>query len=242
MVRIPTSCHPATPLGGGGGLSSSVDLEIYAQFEKVCKFLFSVFALTPATLSTYNSPMKTALTSKPATGISKLSHKHHAILDYIVANPETKLGIVAKKFDVSQSWLSTIIHSDLFQHQLQEMLEGVHSDLALSIHDKLDNIAHLALDRLENSLRNEDDTEVLRKTAGQVLEQAGYTSRAPREDGVNTQNNTFIFANRELIERTSKNIGQTIEARQPALESANENNPRTDSPSAAEELPSGWPS
>lgn len=80
--------------------------------------------------------------------IKTLSPRHDAIMEWLVANPEKKLGECAKAFGVSQSWLSCIIHSDIFQAGYKKMLGEYHDTRIIPLRDKVIGIAHVALDRL----------------------------------------------------------------------------------------------
>ena len=50
--------------------------------------------------------------------IQKMSARHEAILQFMIANPTMKMSKVAAHFGVTGAWLSTIIWSDAFQNQL----------------------------------------------------------------------------------------------------------------------------
>lgn len=80
--------------------------------------------------------------------IKSLKPRHDAIMEWLIANPEKKLGECAAAFKVSQSWLSCIIHSDIFQAGYKKLLGEYHDERILPLRDKIVGIAHVALDRL----------------------------------------------------------------------------------------------
>lgn len=81
--------------------------------------------------------------------VQKLSIKHNAIMDFMIANPEMLLGDVAKKFGVTPGWLSQLIHSSLFQAELAYKKEVMFGELTITIKDRITNIAHGTLNKLE---------------------------------------------------------------------------------------------
>lgn len=80
--------------------------------------------------------------------IKNLSHRHDAIMRFLLANPEMKMQDVAAEFAVTPAWLSTLIHSDLFQRRFLELRGELTDDVCFSVKDKLNELAHKSLDRL----------------------------------------------------------------------------------------------
>lgn len=127
--------------------------------------------------------------------VQKLSIKHTAIMDFMIANPEIKLGDVAQKFGVTQGWLSQLIHSSLFQAELAYKKEVMFGELTLSIKDRVVNLAHGSLSKLEElshagALSIEQNIDVAELT----LKSLGFG--APKTQGavgpVGQQTNIFI--------------------------------------------------
>ena len=50
--------------------------------------------------------------------IARLNTTHEMLMNWLVCNPEKSLRECADHFGYTQSWLSQIIHSDIFQHAL----------------------------------------------------------------------------------------------------------------------------
>lgn len=79
----------------------------------------------------------------------ELSIKHQAIMDYMLQNPAEPGSKVAAHFNVTQSWLSTIIHSDAFQAELARRREDIEVQIAQDIPTRLRGLTHMALANLE---------------------------------------------------------------------------------------------
>lgn len=116
--------------------------------------------------------------------LKSLRPKHHAIMDYLIANPSVPYGEVAQLFMVTPAWLSTVINSDLFQTQLYERRRLMDQALTASITDKLGRLAEKSLDALEDAI---DDEEVSITTkldvAKTALQAMGFLG--PKGGGIN---------------------------------------------------------
>lgn len=109
--------------------------------------------------------------------ITKMHPKYEAILDYLISNPEMKKGELAAEMGVSQSWLSVVINSDLFQMKLDERREELKSAIIGSVKDKMQGLADLALDRLLEQVEETKDPRVLLDTADKMLDRIGYARK-----------------------------------------------------------------
>jgi len=108
--------------------------------------------------------------------IAKVSHKHHAIMTYMLSNPTATGAEIAKEFDVSQAWLSTIIHSDCFQQLMQEKQGEVFLDIMTPVSAKLERLAHLALDKMMEEIPNTQGTDAAQSVAELALSKIGYSA------------------------------------------------------------------
>lgn len=84
--------------------------------------------------------------------VVKLSHTHEAIMAFMVANPTVPLKDVAAKFNFTQGWLSQLIHSSLFQAQLHYRQDVEFSEAALSVRDRLQEMAHTSLEKINERI------------------------------------------------------------------------------------------
>ncbi|MBW8034126.1 MAG: hypothetical protein FVQ79_00210 [Planctomycetes bacterium] len=108
------------------------------------------------------------------TAIQRVSFRHEAIIDYILANPNARLKDVALHFDVTPPWLSQIIHSDCFIQHIASRRDQISSPILIELHEKLASVAHLALDRLNEKVPLLDNASDLKDVADMALDNLGY--------------------------------------------------------------------
>lgn len=145
--------------------------------------------------------------------IAKLSIRHETIMDFLMANPTISLGEVARHFNFTPGWLSQVVHSDVFQDELRRKKDIAFHHTVLPLRDKLQLVAHMALDKLAVQLPNETDTATVNKVAENVLERLGFTAKGPTTQ-VNLQQNVTVL--RSEIERAREVFGKGPKA--PVLE------------------------
>lgn len=136
--------------------------------------------------------------------IQRISHKHSLIMNWMVLNPDQPLRACAEHFGVTQSWLSTVIHSDVFQAEFQEKLQKIHNHCAQSIPEKLRVVADIALDKLAGCVANSEDPEYILDAADKALHRMGYAPASARNGfGANAgvqvnQQNVFMLSQDDL--------------------------------------------
>lgn len=153
-----------------------------------------------------------------SAGIQKVSIKHESIMNFLLENPTCSLGEVAGYFQISQSWLSCIIHSDAFQAKLRERQDTVfHHTVVATIKDKAALVAHAALDKLADQLTMGvvTDPKQLTETADKILGRLGYGSNSGNQGVTVNVNNQSLHVDRTLLEEARERIGRT---RQQVLE------------------------
>lgn len=133
----------------------------------------------------------------------KLSPTHDMILNWIICNPDRNLRECADHFGYTQSWLSCIIHSDIFQQELAHRQANVAAAVAQSIPDKLRRAGDLAVEKLTATLETNEDPEFILSAADKILHRLGYapqSSRAPAgSPGVNlSQTNIYMASSDDL--------------------------------------------
>lgn len=131
-----------------------------------------------------------------ANQIQAVSIKHEAILDYLLIHPAEKLGEVARHFNVSQAWLSVIIHSDAFQVKLAEKNSECFSTTVLPLREQLMGVAQVGVEKLGECMENASvvsDKQFIADTTDSILKNLGYSpkSAAPANPG-STTNNIFV--------------------------------------------------
>lgn len=106
--------------------------------------------------------------------LQKLSVKHDAIMQWLIANPQLSLSTCAIQFGITQAWLSTVIHSDIFQSKYRELLQGQYDERILPLRDKLVGVTARALDRVSEKLDTCEDPELLLDVASKGLKALGF--------------------------------------------------------------------
>ncbi|MGD9662719.1 MAG: hypothetical protein AB7U63_15745 [Porticoccaceae bacterium] len=136
--------------------------------------------------------------------IQRISHKHSMIMNWLVLNPDKPLRECAEHFGVTQAWLSTVIHSDVFQAEFQEKLKNIHNHCAQSIPEKLRVVTDIALDKLAGCIAQSEDPEYILDAADKALHRMGYAPASARNgfnagQGVQVnQQNVFMLSQDDL--------------------------------------------
>lgn len=133
-----------------------------------------------------------------------ISHKHEALLNWLVLNPDKSLRECADHFGYTQSWVSSIIHSDIFQVALKEKQLAIAAKVADSIPAKLRRAADVALEKLTTKVEESEDPEFLLDATDKILHRMGYAPASARNPAgspaahggapLAQQNNFFIGA------------------------------------------------
>ena len=138
--------------------------------------------------------------------IQKMSHTHDQIINWLILNPDQSLRVCADQFGYTQPWLSTLIHSDIFQMRLRQRQEQVASRVAASIPEKLRVCADVALDKLSEKIAESEDPEYILDAADRVLHRMGFAPASSRNPAgspaasVQNQTNVFVLGNDDLAE------------------------------------------
>lgn len=148
--------------------------------------------------------------------IQKISHRHSMIMNWMVLNPDQPLKACADHFQVTQPWLSTVIHSDVFQAEFQAKLQSIHNRCAMGIPEKLRVVADLALDKLADKIANSEDPEYILDAADKALHRMGYAPASARNGhgaGLGApinQTNVFMLSQDDLDQARSVMRGQGL--------------------------------
>ena len=93
--------------------------------------------------------------------LKKLSHRHQAIAEWLLANPDKNLATCASELGYTQAWLSTIVNSQMFKAFYAKLLGDYHDDRIVPLRDKLNGVAHRAADKLSEKIDGVESAEVL---------------------------------------------------------------------------------
>lgn len=130
-------------------------------------------------------------------GITHVSHRHDAIIDWLIMNPTRSLGECAKELEISRGWLSLVIRSDAFQARYEERRSEVVTPVMQTLYEKMQALAHESVER-QHKLVSEgkaDDPAILNKVIDTTLSKLGYgTQKGGPGGGAQTnfvQNNYY---------------------------------------------------
>lgn len=124
--------------------------------------------------------------------IQSMSPRHQAIADWLLANPSMKRGDLAKEMGVSESWLSIVIHSDVFQLYFAARREKHEDLLRTKIVGKQLEVTLQALDRLKTVLDDDKvDGRLVLDVAEKTAERLGFVSRPSKRTATEERSLTF---------------------------------------------------
>lgn len=137
--------------------------------------------------------------------IQRISYSHEALINWLLENPDRPLRDAAAYFGYTQSWVSTVIHSDIFQAKLLLRQDAVFGCIAQDIPSRLRAAANIGLDRVTNILETSNDSKLLIDATDKILHRMGYApaAKAPTVDAQvvnNTQINNFTISASDLTE------------------------------------------
>lgn len=158
--------------------------------------------------------------------ILSLSHVHESIMNWMIANPEKPLKMCAAHFGYTRAWLSTIIHSDLFQARLREKQEAVFSGIKEDLQTKLGALADVGVEKLSEKLEDSDDPKFIMEATKLALEKLGFGNKtnagAPGTQNAQQINNVFVAsqADLEAARERMRAVGTVSSQQLPAPEPA----------------------
>ena len=132
--------------------------------------------------------------------VVSLSHTHEAVMNWMLLNPDRSLRECADHFGYTQSWLSTLIHSDIFQARLAERQEGIRVRIADSIPQKMRMAADIGVEKLATALEKSEDPDFILDATDKLLHRLGYAPSRSAGTPIaqvapgGVQNNFFVSA------------------------------------------------
>jgi len=108
--------------------------------------------------------------------ILSLKEKHNYMIDWLLVNPSKHFGILADEMNLSRSWLSIVMHSDVFVEEYTKR-RLVHSkELSRKLIEKQLSVALKAYDKLELVLDDDEvDDRIVLDTADKTAKLLGLT-------------------------------------------------------------------
>lgn len=134
--------------------------------------------------------------------IAKVSAVHEQIMNWLLMNPGKSMRECADTFGYTQSWLSTMVHSDAFQSKLREKQLEIQARVTATIPQKLQAVADIALDKLASAVERSEDPDFLLAVADKTLHRMGYAPAqgraAANQPGAPLVQNNFLVSAGEL--------------------------------------------
>ncbi len=110
----------------------------------------------------------------PKFQLKSISATHENIMNWLILNRGSNLSKCAAQFGITQSWLSTLIHSDAFQGRFKEKQKEVGIYVASSVPEKLSALSDVAIEKLSQELENSDNPKFILDSFDKILHKAGY--------------------------------------------------------------------
>lgn len=127
--------------------------------------------------------------------IDKLSPMHEAMVNYLIEFPSSSRKQMALHFNVTVPWLSTIIHSDVFQEKLRRRQDAIFNvAIARPIQERLLGAAHVAIDKMYEALESGVQLDDITRAVDMLVKATGNFKSAPAA-GPGQVNNTQINVN-----------------------------------------------
>lgn len=105
--------------------------------------------------------------------IVELNHRHAAIAEYLLQNPSARLKDVAAAMGMSPSWVSIVTNSELFREYLRQRSREVGDATFISLQEKVQGIAHRAVEKLGEALDSSQDPAFILAAADKTLQRLG---------------------------------------------------------------------
>jgi hypothetical protein len=123
--------------------------------------------------------------------LQKVRYTHDAMIDILLAEPTIQQKELAKRFDMSEAWISRIIGSDAFQAALAKRRDDVANPIiAASIDDKLSGLVNQSLEIIAEKLETSRSLDTAFKGLEIGVKALGFGAR---QSGGNNQQNNFTI-------------------------------------------------
>lgn len=161
----------------------------------------------PKGLGDWRSRERTRRTAPLGTGVQvmQLTHRHESIMNWMLVNPEKSLRECADYHGVTQGWLSSLVHTDLFQLTLKERQVSIQAKIADSIPAKLRTVADVGLEKLTTMVEDSEDPRFILDATDKILHRMGFAPASARNPAgspgaVMAQQNNFFLTEGDLME------------------------------------------
>lgn len=114
--------------------------------------------------------------------IQTLSHRHQEIADWLIAHPAVKnLQVLANHMNVSRSWLSIVMNSDVFKEYWAKRRAALETDLRDRLVLKQLDVTLKALEKLDDIISDEEvDDRLILDIATKTAQNLGFAPSRQR--------------------------------------------------------------
>lgn len=122
--------------------------------------------------------------------IQSMSHRHMAMADWLLAHPNEKnLELMSKHFNVSRSWLSIVMNSDVFKEYFEKRRIAWEQEMMKDIGAQQLDVAKKAYERLTDILCDDETDprlvfDIANKTSERLFGKAGVATARVTEERV----------------------------------------------------------
>jgi hypothetical protein len=149
-----------------------------------------------------------------ATQIKRCSHRHDAIIDWLLANPDVKdMGALCMHINVSRSWISVVMNSDAFRVEYEKRRSEYNGELAETVQRKLFDVTIKALDEVSDAL---DEGEVDPRFALDVADKATHKLGfgPSKGNGAHVEvHNTVAVVDKSLLQSARDSMKRVIDVK-----------------------------
>jgi len=147
-----------------------------------------------------------------ATQIKKVSHRHEAIIDWLLGNPDVKnLQLLCDQIGVSRSWLSIVMNSDAFRAEYVKRRDEYNQLYAGAVQRKLYDVSLAALDRVAEALQEEEvDPRFALDAVDKTTNRLGFGPSKGNAPVVQLTQNNIHMVDKGLLENARQAMKKVV--------------------------------
>lgn len=114
--------------------------------------------------------------------IQSISHRHQAIVDWLLTNPEVKnLNVLCQQMNVTRAWLSVVMNSDVFKDYYAKRRAAWEANMHDEIGQKLLRLASQTIDKMAEIVADDEtDPRLVHEACSKTLDRLGFAPKAGR--------------------------------------------------------------
>lgn len=152
----------------------------------------------------------------------KMTWWYESIIDWMILNPEQSLKDCAYAFEVTPTWIYTLVNSDIFKERLAERREAHSNAISLGVVEKANALADMALDAAIEKFHEVSSDETMKlstalNTADKAFELAGLKAKNLPGNPTFVQNNIIATEAATLAEARERIKARQAQAEPPTL-------------------------